>query len=329
MKNFVPIVILLFTGAISCSNELELNGNWINTYYSDENRQIQNIDLESRILLNIKNNKIRIKEFPNHQDQFEQLDTILDFQPKKQKLIFKDQIGKISGQFIFAKDSIIFNSLNSSKSYSVFKKIPDQPKKATWNPINKSYRYSGNKSIMYADFVNDTLMIHYNGNNEKVSKNEWSIEDIGNLNFLLLNNNLYKIQIKIDSVINEKIYLTSYDNRTQKYVFEEQTKINLENLLGKWQIKNKNDLKKPTPIIDPYWRNYIENLTVFKDSIKISSTGQNLTGKWELSGSGGLIFFYGKSFRTFRILSLTEQEMELETGSENWDGKMRLIYRRK
>lgn len=329
MKNFVPIAILIFIGTISCSNELELNGNWINTYYSNENGQIQHLDLESRILLNIKNNKIRIIEFPTNQDQFVQLDTVLDLQPKTQKLIFKDQIGQIEGQFIFAKDSIIFNNFKSSKSYSVLKKIPKQFKDVSWNPVGKSYRYNGNKSIMNADFVNDTMMIHYDGNNEKISKNEWSIESFENLKFLLFSNNLYSIPIKIDSAINEKVYLSTYDDKIQNYVFVEQAKTKLDKLIGKWQVIKQNDLKKPTPIIDPFWRNYIEHITVSKDSIKITSIGQNSTSKWELSGSGGLIFLYGKKFRTFRIVRLTEQEMELEIGGENWDGQMHSIYQRK
>ena len=175
---------------------------------------------------------------------------------------------------------------------------------------------------------NDSIMFEYSENKKDITIKKWKLESFENYNFLVTVHPISTIPLLIDSVSSKNVHLTSYDDKIRAYQFQEQPKQPLEDLIGKWTLKE-NDTQL-THGMNPYDKE-IKHLFFSQDSLTFKTKDSQIIYKlaWELSPSNKIIFLTGeKHHRILRILALNENELSLEFGYENFEKKTQLIFER-
>ena len=325
MKHFA-IIILSILGLSSCSEQSpNIDGTWILSNYILSNGEIEFVDIDSRVLLKTDGNKFKIRKFRTEKNGEIPMDTTIAFKLKKNHIEIEN-FQEFGADLVFTEDSIVGTFPDEQIEKVIFKKLPRTKQKISWIPNNKYYQFNGNKGLVRADYVNDSIMFEYGSDN--VSKVNWWFEQFEDYTFLVLQNPVNTIPILIDSVSNKSVYLKSIEDKVREYEYQEQTPIQVPELLGKWKLTDKKYDDGEREILDPFSRNNIEHLTIFKDSVIFLSNGQKTKCEWTLSGSGKMMFVADKKYRVFKILELGQKELALEIGKEHFENRKRLIYRR-
>jgi len=124
------------------------------------------------------------------------------------------------------------------------------------------------------------------------------------------------------------VYKRQIEDKIREYEYQENSHVGVSELLGKWKLTDKKYENGDEEFLNPFSRNNIEYLTIYRDSVILESNGQKSKYEWTLSGSGKMMFVADKRYRIFRIWELGQKELILEIGKERFDTQKFAIYRR-
>ena len=244
-------------------------------------------------------------------------------------IISKDKTHRGFNIESFSKDSLVLSIPQMEDIKLVYRKLPNKNNKIRWNPTGKSYRFEGNKSVAYNEYINDSIMIEFNVDHESVSVNQWWLENYETYTFLLLKYPISTFPFLIDSTSTKNVHLTNFDDKIRNYKYQQQTKPKSIDIEGKWNLTDKKYDTISSSFI-PFSRNRIQQLDISKDSVKITFGDFERVKNygWSTSVTNKLIFLIDKEYAILKVLSLDHNEMALEIGLEPNEYKKRLIYRR-
>jgi len=322
MKKTFLLILIIFC---SC-NDNEIEGTWVGAYRLLELEDKQSIESLNTII------KIEDNRFHNQVLGLEKGRKLFSFEFTKSgnSIISKDKAHMGFNIESFSQDSLVLSVPQMEEIKLVYRKLHTKNNKIKWNPTGKSYRFEGNKSVAFAEYINDSIMIEYDVNHESVSFNKWWLENFESYAFLLVKYPISTFPLLIDSTSSKKVHLTSLDDKIRNYEYQEQTKPKSPDIIGKWNLTDKK-YDTLSRSFSPFSRNKIQQLDISKDSVKITfgdfETVKNYS--WSTSVTNKLIFLIDKEYEALKILSLDSNEMALEIGLEPTENKNRLIYRKK
>mgnify|MGYP005819695579 CR=1 FL=1 len=100
-----------------------------------------------------------------------------------------------------------------------YTRINDHERSVDFDFSQKQFRYQIDNSIYLMQFYSDNTAIGINEVNKESVKYRWSKIKLANQWFLILSNNLYSYHLKIDSVIEENVMLTTFLESPKKLEF--------------------------------------------------------------------------------------------------------------
>ena len=152
----------------------------------------------------------------------------------------------------------------------VYRKLPFKKNKIEWTPTGNSYRFDGNKSITFAEFLNDSIMIEYGQDHESVSINKWWLEEFENYQFLVLEYPTATVPILVDSLSEENVHLKVFDDKIREYKYEQLLKKDdFSEIPGEWSLTDKEYDTLAEQRQDPLSINNIAHLKISEDSIEL------------------------------------------------------------
>ena len=339
----------MFIG-FGCTNpKPDMNGLWVSAYQIQtvpnrsimDFKKIMRIDGDSIFFITTGEPKSGLEPW-NIRSKFKRTVDGIEIKNERLDKIFVHEL---------SNDSLVisYNSENTTKE--VFKK-PNQPRsRVNWNPENKSYEFEGNSGLVNIKFLENGLFVDYLPENKDVSVGHWhKIQEKDNL-FIVLDD-LNIIALSVDSLLNNKVYLSIQDEKKFDYTMTEQ---NLEipaNLTGDWELVNCDTLRTEHALlaIGNKWST-LDFLRIGKDSILTKKKNIESTKKWTIGGASNLIILPDVLLKNdtlirdtlsrkekevrrniFKIESLSENELVLLTEYElvEFNGfEIKLTYRRK
>ena len=231
MKKTILLILIIFC---SCNNN-EIEGTWIGAYRllkSDDKKSIESLNTIIKIEDNRFYNQVLGLEKDRKLFSFE-------FTKSGNSIISKDKTHMGFNIESFSKDSLVLSVPQMEEIKLVYRKLHNKNNKIKWNPTGKSYRFDGNKSVAFAEYINDSIMIEYDVDHENVSVNQWWQENFESYNFLLLKYPISTFPLLIDSTSSKKVHLTSLDDKIRNYEYQQQTKPKSLDIEGKWNLTDK------------------------------------------------------------------------------------------
>lgn len=191
-----------------------------------------------------------------------------------------------------SNDSVVVSYETENSTKEVFKKQNQPQSKIRWNPENKSYEFEGNNGLVNIKFLENGLYVDCLPGKNDVSVGHWhTIEEKNNL-FIVLDN-INVIALAVDSLKNDKVFLSIHDKAKFDYTLAEQSLEMPQNLLGDWILvgSDYHNGFNPPPLPNGFEWPTIEYLIINNDSVVITKNGSTSSKKWILGGRNDLIIF--------------------------------------
>ena len=218
---------------------------------------------------------------------------------------------------LIAQDSMVIDYNELEEQFSVvYKKMP-KPSGIKIEPKNKSFKFSGNNSIAYFEFLNDSLMVEYAQNTQEFSWKKWWIESFEGHEFLILNQIPEPQPIHIDSVAEQFIKISTLDTETNSYELTpilKNTEL-LKNIQGKWEFSTKSNIDSqiPRPPMDKFFA--FNNFKITEELVITNESEDSIKHQWFLSSDNQTIFLFtsrSRIIRTWKIIELLDNKLVLE-----------------
>ncbi|PTX60899.1 hypothetical protein C8N46_10555 [Kordia periserrulae] len=274
LKNPVILSLLVILVCISCTTDKNskraLEGTWIASYSQTANNVKNNFkDIPDYIhLMDFNGDSVRLKSF-NDKNSRSYIDTIVNFSLTDGAIKLGDEEEM---QIAIATDSIMLSSeVHNQRYQDVFRKLPKNPKIVNWNPIGKHYTTYHDDTQVFIDFANDSVMYSFNDATGIYSKSLWRVESIDNRTILVQkNDDIFSLTYGVvDSLIDNKLYITDYLFQEKSIVYEEVNKAYKKpsSLYGTWKLAYKEKLPLDSEQITlPSSLDSFEKLRISKDS---------------------------------------------------------------
>lgn len=315
LKSSITSLLLVILVCISCTTEkktkTDLEGTWIASYSQTINDTENNFKgIPDYIhLMDFKENSVRLKGL----DSKRYIDTIVEFKLTNNTIRLGD---KLEMQITMATDSIVLSSEVRNQRYQdVFRKLPKNSKTVNWNPTGKHYTtYYGDIQV-FIDFVNDSVMYSFNDATSIYSKSIWRVENIDNRTIIVQKNDDFSLTYSVvDSLIDNKLYVTDYLFQEKQQVFEEVNKTfkKPSSLYGTWKLVYKE--KFPTDssqILVPTVYDNLEKLRINKDSILFKGKPFTRYSYWKYYENAQTIVL-DKLRKTIKVLKITKDSLVLK-----------------
>tara|TARA_R110000744_G_C19283570_1_gene553853 strand:+ start:153 stop:1139 length:987 start_codon:yes stop_codon:yes gene_type:complete len=250
-----------------------------------------------------------------------------------------------------SNDSVVISYKTKNSTQEVFQKLNQPSSRINWNPSSNSYEFEGNSEKVNITFLENGLYADYLPEIEDVTVGHWhTIQESNNL-FVVLDG-LNIIALSVDSLINDKTYLSIHDEAKFSYTFKQQSLETPKNLLGNWELVTCDTLRTEHSLLAQgnKWST-LDFLRIERDSIFITNNNSKYAKKWTIGGANNLIIFPDAIIKSdslerdtlskrehivrrniFKIDSLSENDLIILTEYElaEFDGfEIKLTYRRK
>lgn len=319
LKNSVILSLLVILVCISCTTEKKsktaFEGTWIASYSQTANNVKNNFkDIPDYIhLMDFKGDSVRLKSF-NDKNSRSYIDTIVNFSLTDGAIKLGDEVEM---QIEMATDSIVLSSEVYNQRYQdVFRKLPKNSKTVNWNPTGKHYTTYHEDIQVFIDFANDSVMYSFNDATSIYSKSLWRIENIENRIIIVQKNDgvfpmTYGV---VDSLIDNKLYITDYLFQEKSIVFEEQKPAHAKSpsLYGTWKLAYKEKLPLDSEQVTlPSSLDSFEKFRISKDSFYF--VGEPITWRynWKYYENAETIVLE-KAKKAIKVSKVTKDSLTLK-----------------
>ena len=346
--NYISIFSLLLLGYGCTQPKSDMDGLWVSAY------QIQTVPnrgiADYKKVMRIDGDSIFFKTTGEPKMEFDAWDIKTKFKRTSDKIETENK--KLDKVFFheISNDSLIISYKTQNSTREVFRKLKQPNLKVKWNPSGKSYKWTGNVSVI-TKFLDNGLYVDYLPEKEDVYVGHWNTMSEKN-NLFMVFDQLNIEAITVDSVKKSTAYLSIHNEEKQNFTFKERSLKTPENLLGDWVLTSCDTLRNERALLAKgYEWPTLDFLRISQDSILIKKKNIESTKKWTLAGTGNLIIIPDAVWKKgtivrdtlsrkerevrrniFKIESLSENELVLLTEFElvEFHGfEIKLTYRRK
>ncbi|AXG67973.1 hypothetical protein KORDIASMS9_00155 [Kordia sp. SMS9] len=274
-KKSILLVLFIISICISCTTDKNSNtaleGTWIVSYFQTSNDANNTFrDAPDYIhLMDFKGNTVRLKSF-NSKNSGGYIDTVVNFSLTSNTIKLGNEV---ENQLKISTDSIVLSSMIDDKMYqTILRKLPKNSKTINWNPTGKHYKTYYDDTEAYFDFTNDSVMYSFSEATSILNTSFWRVENVDNRTILVQNNDgVFQVTYGVvDSLVNDKVYITDYLFQERSQVFEEVNKAYKKSpsLYGTWKLVYKEKLPLDSlRTTVPFSLDNFEKIRISKDSV--------------------------------------------------------------